>query len=62
MSQLDHTTKYKIRIVASEACEVILFWQNTVSILALDYKIYMNLLERAQKRAVGMSRPYVAVC
>ena len=62
MSQLDHTTKYNIRIVASEACEVILFWQSILSILALDCKMYMGLLERAQERAVGMSRPYLAVC
>lgn len=36
LAQLDHTTKYKISVVASEACEIILFWQNVVSILAVD--------------------------
>lgn len=62
LSALHHTTEYKSRIIDSEACEVILFWQSIVSILALDYKIYMDLLERGQERAVGMSRPYLAVC
>lgn len=36
LAQLDHTTKYKISVVASEACEIILSWQNVVSSLALD--------------------------
>lgn len=59
-SQLDHTTKYKTRIAAHEACKVILLGTRLWPVLAPGYRTYMDLLERVQHRAAAASRPYLA--